>query len=266
MPNGSPATRRCAPSSAGRASTGRRPRPARWAGLKPGGSRRGQPRGAHRPVRRLDRPGARAPAAGRHHPRPGQLGEPDLGSRKARPGTATSAAPASLTGPAGSSPSGRDRVAGLVLLFVVGTGPPHDAVGGTGEPIYHTCSTGRGHGRCSGFTRSRVPTTGPPQPKRSWCLGTQAAATAGAPHRKLVPSTHIRCRITASLRASATLARFMPRAPGDRERPALEAREPTGPGQHRRWPPRRGGPHHRVADLADPAADVGLARLVLASA
>ena len=39
---------------------------------------RGQPRGAHRPVRRLDRPGARAPAAGRHHPRHGQLGEPDL--------------------------------------------------------------------------------------------------------------------------------------------------------------------------------------------
>ena len=28
-------------------------------------------------ARRLDRPGARAPAAGRHHPRPGQLGEPD---------------------------------------------------------------------------------------------------------------------------------------------------------------------------------------------
>src|SRR5207344_537432 len=43
----------------------------------------------------------------------------------------------------------RDRVAELLLLFVVGTGPPHDAVGGTGEPIYHTCSTGRGHGRCN---------------------------------------------------------------------------------------------------------------------
>ena len=38
---------------------------------------RGEPRGARRPVRRLDRPGASAPAAGRHHPRHGQLGEPD---------------------------------------------------------------------------------------------------------------------------------------------------------------------------------------------
>ena len=34
---------------------------------------RGEPRGAHGPVRRLDRPGASAPAAGRHHPRHGQL-------------------------------------------------------------------------------------------------------------------------------------------------------------------------------------------------
>ena len=48
-------------------------------------------------VRRLDRPGARAPAAGRHHPRHGQLGEPDpRRSRRARPGTATSAAPATI--------------------------------------------------------------------------------------------------------------------------------------------------------------------------
>ena len=38
---------------------------------------RGEPRGAHGPVRRLDRPGASAAAAGRHHPRHGQLREPD---------------------------------------------------------------------------------------------------------------------------------------------------------------------------------------------
>ena len=38
---------------------------------------RGEPRGAHEPVRCLDRPGAPAPAAGRHHPRHGQLREPD---------------------------------------------------------------------------------------------------------------------------------------------------------------------------------------------
>ena len=55
---------------------------------------RGEPRRARRPVRRLDRPGAPAPAAGRHHPRHGQLREPNpWHSRRARPGTATSAAP-----------------------------------------------------------------------------------------------------------------------------------------------------------------------------
>ena len=55
---------------------------------------RGEPRGAHGPVRRLDRPGACAPTAGRHHPRHGQFREPDpRRSRRARPGTATSAAP-----------------------------------------------------------------------------------------------------------------------------------------------------------------------------
>ena len=39
MPSGSPAIRRCAPSSAARASTGRRPRPARWAASRPSGWR-----------------------------------------------------------------------------------------------------------------------------------------------------------------------------------------------------------------------------------
>ena len=54
-----------------------------------------QPRGAHRPVRRLDRPGAQPPAAGRHHPRHGQLARArPTASRRARPRTATSAAPA----------------------------------------------------------------------------------------------------------------------------------------------------------------------------
>src|SRR3954463_8706614 len=38
-PGGSPATRRCGPSWAGRAWTDRRPRPARWAALRPNGWR-----------------------------------------------------------------------------------------------------------------------------------------------------------------------------------------------------------------------------------
>src|SRR5215212_5061684 len=46
MPNGSPVTRPCAPSSAGRGSTDRRPRPARWAASRPSGSR---PRRTWRP-------------------------------------------------------------------------------------------------------------------------------------------------------------------------------------------------------------------------
>ena len=40
MPSGSPAIRRCAPSSAARAWTDRRPRPARWAASRPSGWRR----------------------------------------------------------------------------------------------------------------------------------------------------------------------------------------------------------------------------------
>ena len=39
--------------------------------------KRGEPRGAHGPVRRLDRPGACAATARRHHPRHGQFREPD---------------------------------------------------------------------------------------------------------------------------------------------------------------------------------------------
>ena len=36
-------------------------------------------------------------------------------------------------------------------------------------------------------------------------------AAGGQPNSNLVPVTHIRCRITASLRATATVARFIPR-------------------------------------------------------
>jgi len=48
-----------------------------------------------------------------------------------------------------------------------------------------------------------------PAPNRS--LSRPYAAAASRPQRKVVPSTHMRCRTTASLRASATFARFMPR-------------------------------------------------------
>src|SRR5215213_7912610 len=93
MPNGSPVTRPCAPSWAGRSLTGRRPRPARRAASRPSGSR---PRRTWRhsppcPARgstgctNAGRPTASSSTWIAPRARP-------LGSRKARPGTATSAA------------------------------------------------------------------------------------------------------------------------------------------------------------------------------
>ena len=45
------------------------------------------------------------------------------------------------------------------------------------------------------------------------------AAAASRVHRNSVPSTHMRCMITASRRASATIAFFNPAAPGDLSSP-----------------------------------------------
>lgn len=62
---------------------------------------------------------------------------------------------------------------------------------------------------------SFVPATGPQGSGTGHPLRTASsprqAATLSRPQRKVVPSTHMRCRMTASLRASATFARFMPR-------------------------------------------------------
>ena len=46
-----------------------------------------------------------------------------------------------------------------------------------------------------------------------YSLSAAHAAAISLPKRKLVPSSHMRCRTLASLRASATFARFMPRRP-----------------------------------------------------
>src|SRR3954466_15174837 len=51
---------------------------------------------------------------------------------------------------------------------------------------------------------------GPPENCRSLLVYAVAAAFLGAVKMNSLPSTHMRCRITASLRASATLAFFMP--------------------------------------------------------
>src|SRR3954454_13758984 len=52
-------------------------------------------------------------------------------------------------------------------------------------------------------------------------------------------------------------------APGDLQAPALEGREPAGPGQHHVRRLVQGGADHRVAGLADPAGHVRLPGLVL---
>ena len=51
--------------------------------------------------------------------------------------------------------------------------------------------------------------------------GSHAAVTSRV-HRNSVPSTQMRCMITANRRASATIAFFMPRSPGDLHGPRLE--------------------------------------------
>ena len=76
-----------------------------------------------------------------------------------------------------------------------------------------------GHLRANGFTGSIVPATGlrakrpfgaPNSLSLAQCAATPEPNSAFV-HRKSVPSTHIRCKITPILRASATLARFNPR-------------------------------------------------------
>lgn len=55
--------------------------------------------------------------------------------------------------------------------------------------------------------------TAPPSSGGNWnvCYAATAGAAACLPQRNSLPSTHMRCRITASLRATATRARAMPR-------------------------------------------------------
>ena len=118
--------------------------------------------------------------------------------------------------------------------------------------------------------RPRVPATGPrwsrtfgPAPQLPPSSADHAVAATSLPKRKLVPSTHIRCRMMASLRASSTLARFMPRRPATSSAQRFRVENETGPGQHHVGRLVEHAPHHRVAHLADPAGDVGLAGLVL---
>src|SRR3954447_21868092 len=108
--------------------------------------------------------------------------------------------------------------AGHSLLFAVGAGPPHDGVRKArrlnlshdlaGVPLAGSGLSTRSPRPSSPQERSGVPSWG-----CCWfSLPVQAAARAAAgfrPKRNSVSSLHMRCRMTASLRATATRARAM---------------------------------------------------------
>ena len=140
-------------------------------------------------------------------------------------------------------------------------GPPHDGIRGVGGLIRTTTLAGDAD-RHDRLSTSRSNSPHPPSPEgrcsagpaelfcarvAQWC--DHAAAVASLPQRNSVPSSHMRCRTMASLRATATIARFIPRrraivhAPGFQAAPLLRAHEQRlGALEQRRA-------HHRVAAL-----------------
>src|ERR1700733_7395867 len=116
-------------------------------------------------------------------------------------------------------PCGVDVARGLVLLFGIGAWPFHHGIRGRGGTIFRTAfrqSNGRTKQTC-GLTSSIVPRGTsfhcsvdlgfPPIA----CLCALHAAAVSLVQRNSVPSTQMRCIITASRRASATIAFFIPR-------------------------------------------------------
>ena len=115
----------------------------------------------------------------------------------------------------------------LVLLFGVGAQPPHDGIRRMGR-VNLRSDLNRERlesSECAILTPSIVPVRdvvpqltrklfNPPYRPLS-PLGypelEHQAATGSLPHRNSVPSTHIRCRMTPSRRATATIAFSMPR-------------------------------------------------------
>ena len=69
---------------------------------------------------------------------------------------------------------------------------------------------------------------------------TAFAATAGRPKSNSTVVTQMRCMITASLRATATVARFMPRRLAT-ETPQARKRDPYGYGSSAQMRPHKGG-------------------------
>jgi hypothetical protein len=88
--------------------------------------------------------------------------------------------------------------------------PPHDGVGCFGLPMLHAESAEIGAlQQCRRDGRRIVPAEIPSAAGGSRCSA-RHPLTFCVDHRKLVPSRHRRCRMTASLRASATFALVAP--------------------------------------------------------
>ena len=117
--------------------------------------------------------------------------------------------------------------AGFTVVSAVGTGPPHDgpsrdrpskvsgavqtAAGPSAEWPRPRPRQGRPKCPTTAGTRERVGQLMACTPDEETSMRDQGAAEAEARASKLVPVFHIACRITASLRASATAARLKPR-------------------------------------------------------
>ncbi len=104
----------------------------------------------------------------------------------------------------------------------------------------------------------------PPSSGGNWnvCYAATAGAAVCLPQRNSLPSTHMRCRITASLRATATRARAMPRSFGDVHAPGAQRRPFGAADQQRVGGFVECGTGQFVAASADTALYVGFARLI----
>ena len=118
------------------------------------------------------------------------------------------------------------HLTGLVLLFGAGAKPPHDGIRRMGRANLHRDLNRERleSSKCAILTPSIVPVRDVvPQARKPFISSISPlallvcselehqAATGSLPHRNSVPSTHIRCRMTPSRRATAIIAFSMPR-------------------------------------------------------
>src|SRR6266511_3122578 len=94
----------------------------------------------------------------------------------------------------------------------------HECIDGTGALVCSVALSGQAPKPHSGAPQARGLTANAPTEQTSCCRDAHhhrtpghAAAASFLVHRNSVPSTHMRCMMTASRRATATIARFMPR-------------------------------------------------------